>query len=214
MAARVTRPHARAATAPSPPPFTPARPPAPACPPAPAANKASGLGAEGILLIIVCIFLTAVVGLVGYMFVRLRKLQVDPSAYESLQGRCELEGGGGGGGQLQNAPRGTHPHWLDVSTVCVLLATHLPLVLRARAPRFPALQSTSWGSSLREEERRSGGVGGFEGWWCLGYREPFRAYTRIRARVAARAQLRAMPHTHAMIRARAVEFANRYSSSD
>lgn len=44
---------------------------------------------EGVLLIIVCLALAAVVGAVGFMFIRLRKLQVDPSAYENLQGRCE-----------------------------------------------------------------------------------------------------------------------------
>ena len=28
-----------------------------------------------------------VIGLVGFMFLKLRKLQVDPSAYEQMQGR-------------------------------------------------------------------------------------------------------------------------------
>ena len=45
------------------------------------------LGAEGIILIIVCLMLAGVLGLVGYMFMRLRKLSVDPSAYGELQGK-------------------------------------------------------------------------------------------------------------------------------
>ena len=51
------------------------------------ATKTSGLGVESVLLIIVCLMLAGVVGLVGFMFLRLRKLQVDPAAYENLQGR-------------------------------------------------------------------------------------------------------------------------------
>ena len=54
----------------------------------PAAAK-QGLGAEGVILIIVCLMLAGVLGLVGYMFMRLRKLSVDPSAYGELQGKCE-----------------------------------------------------------------------------------------------------------------------------
>ena len=50
-------------------------------------KAASGLGAEGVILIIVCIMLAGVLGLVGYMFMRLRKLSVDPSAYGELQGK-------------------------------------------------------------------------------------------------------------------------------
>lgn len=50
-------------------------------------NKAAGLSVEGILLIIVCLMLAGVVGLILFMFLRLRKLTVDPAAYESLQGR-------------------------------------------------------------------------------------------------------------------------------
>jgi hypothetical protein len=59
-----------------------------------AAPKA-GMGAEGIILIIVCLMLAGVLGLVGYMFVRLRKLQVDPSAYGELQGKCACSAGFG-----------------------------------------------------------------------------------------------------------------------
>ena len=51
----------------------------------------SKLSVEGILLIVVCIMLAGVVGLVAFMFMRLRKLTVDPAAYENLQGRCEWE---------------------------------------------------------------------------------------------------------------------------
>ena len=54
-----------------------------------AAIKASGLGVESILLIIVCIVLAGVLGLIGFMFLKLRRLQVDPAAYDDLQGRCE-----------------------------------------------------------------------------------------------------------------------------
>ena len=46
-----------------------------------------GLSAEGVILIVVCIVLAAVIGLVAFMFLKLRKLQVDPSAYEQMQGR-------------------------------------------------------------------------------------------------------------------------------
>lgn len=46
-----------------------------------------GMSAEGVLLIIVCIVLAGVLGLVGFMFVKLRKLQVDPSAYGQLEGK-------------------------------------------------------------------------------------------------------------------------------
>lgn len=51
------------------------------------ATATGALSTEGVLLIIVCLALAAVVGLVGFMFIRLRKLQVDPAAYENLQGR-------------------------------------------------------------------------------------------------------------------------------
>jgi len=47
-----------------------------------------GLSAEGIILIIVCLVLAGVLGLIGYMYIRLRKLNVDPSAYGDLQGKC------------------------------------------------------------------------------------------------------------------------------
>jgi hypothetical protein len=52
----------------------------------PSASKA--LSPEGIILIIVCLMLAGVLGLVGFMFHKLRKLQVDPSAYGDLQGKC------------------------------------------------------------------------------------------------------------------------------
>jgi hypothetical protein len=54
---------------------------------APAGAAAAGLSAEGVILIVVCIVLAMVIGLVGFMFLKLRKLQVDPSAYEQMQGR-------------------------------------------------------------------------------------------------------------------------------
>ena len=53
----------------------------------PAGSAAAGLSAEGVILIIVCVVLAMVIGLVGFMFLKLRKLQVDPSAYEQMQGR-------------------------------------------------------------------------------------------------------------------------------
>lgn len=45
---------------------------------------------EGIMLIIILIALTTVIGLVVFMFMKLRKLTVDPGAYDQLQGRCKL----------------------------------------------------------------------------------------------------------------------------
>lgn len=47
----------------------------------------NGLSTESIILIIVCIVLCGVIGLVAFMFLKLRKLQVDPAAYGELQGR-------------------------------------------------------------------------------------------------------------------------------
>lgn len=47
------------------------------------------LTSEGALLALVCVCLALVLGLVVYMFVKLRKLQVDPTAYSQLEGRCE-----------------------------------------------------------------------------------------------------------------------------
>lgn len=44
----------------------------------------AGLSAEGIILILVCIVLAGVLGLLGYMLVKLRRLQVDPAAYGQL----------------------------------------------------------------------------------------------------------------------------------
>jgi hypothetical protein len=51
-------------------------------------GEASGMSTEGILLIIVCIALAAVLGFLGYIMVRMRKLNVNPTAYNELQGRC------------------------------------------------------------------------------------------------------------------------------
>jgi hypothetical protein len=55
-----------------------------------------GMSAEGVILIIVCIVLCGVIGLVAFMFLKLRKLQVDPAAYGELQGRCESMNTGAG----------------------------------------------------------------------------------------------------------------------
>jgi hypothetical protein len=49
----------------------------------------SGLGVEGVFLIIVCVVLAGVLGLVAFMVVKLRKLAVNPAAYAELQGKCE-----------------------------------------------------------------------------------------------------------------------------
>lgn len=54
-----------------------------AVPPAPAVST------EGVLLIIVCIALAGVLGLTGYMMLRLRRIQVSADAYGELQGKCE-----------------------------------------------------------------------------------------------------------------------------
>ena len=54
---------------------------------APNSAAAQGLSAEGVILIVVCIVLLAVIALVAFMFMKLRKLQVDPAAYDQLQGR-------------------------------------------------------------------------------------------------------------------------------
>ena len=45
------------------------------------------MSTEGVLLILVGIALVAVLGLVGYMFLKLRRLTVDPAAYEDLSGK-------------------------------------------------------------------------------------------------------------------------------
>ena len=50
------------------------------CPPPP-------VSVEGVLLIIVCIGLVAVVGLTAYMVLRLRRINVSADAYGSLQGK-------------------------------------------------------------------------------------------------------------------------------
>lgn len=54
-----------------------------------AVKSSSALSAESIILIVVLIALAVVVGLVVFMFLKLRKLTVDPGAYDQLQGRCE-----------------------------------------------------------------------------------------------------------------------------
>lgn len=48
---------------------------------------AKGLTSEAIILVIVCIMLAALLGVVGFMFIKLRKLQVDPGAYGQLEGK-------------------------------------------------------------------------------------------------------------------------------
>ena len=45
------------------------------------------LSSEAIILVIVCIMLSLVLAAVGYMFIKLRNLQVDPSAYGQLEGK-------------------------------------------------------------------------------------------------------------------------------
>jgi len=51
--------------------------------------RAPTITTEGIMLIIILIALTTVIGLVVFMFMKLRKLTVDPGAYDQLQGRCK-----------------------------------------------------------------------------------------------------------------------------
>jgi hypothetical protein len=51
------------------------------------AVAAAGMPVESILLIVVCIVLAAVIGMTGFMFLKLRKLQIDPAAYSELEGR-------------------------------------------------------------------------------------------------------------------------------
>jgi hypothetical protein len=52
-----------------------------------AAAPPKGLTSEAIILIVVCIMLLGVLAGVGYMFIKLRNLQVDPSAYGQLEGK-------------------------------------------------------------------------------------------------------------------------------
>jgi hypothetical protein len=52
-----------------------------------AGSASAGLSGEAIILIVVCVVLSMVIGLVVFMFLKLRKLQVDPAAYDQLQGR-------------------------------------------------------------------------------------------------------------------------------
>lgn len=50
-------------------------------------GKAHGLSAEGAVLIVACILLALVMGAVGFMYFKLRKLQVDPDAYKDMGGK-------------------------------------------------------------------------------------------------------------------------------
>ena len=47
----------------------------------------AGMSTAGVLLILVGIALVAVLGLGGYMFLKLRRLTVDPAAYGELDGK-------------------------------------------------------------------------------------------------------------------------------
>jgi hypothetical protein len=51
------------------------------------APAAKGLTSEAVILIVVCVMLAGVLAGVAFMFVKLRKLQVDPSAYGQLEGK-------------------------------------------------------------------------------------------------------------------------------
>lgn len=50
-------------------------------------KSSSSVNVAGVFLIIVSICLVAILGAMGYMVVKLRRLRVDPDAYESLEGR-------------------------------------------------------------------------------------------------------------------------------
>jgi hypothetical protein len=52
-----------------------------------AAAAASAVGVEGGLLIAGCLVLVLVIGMTVFMFLKLRKLQIDPAAYSELEGR-------------------------------------------------------------------------------------------------------------------------------
>lgn len=54
-----------------------------------AVSSSSGMGVEGIMLIVVCIALALVLAAVGFMLLKLRRLNVNPAAYAELQGKCE-----------------------------------------------------------------------------------------------------------------------------
>ena len=56
-----------------------------------AAASSGGLGLEGIMLIVVCLILVGVLGIVGFMIIKLRKINVNPAAYAELQGKCEYK---------------------------------------------------------------------------------------------------------------------------
>jgi hypothetical protein len=45
------------------------------------------MSTESILLIIVCIVLAGVLGVVAFMVIKLRRLNVNPGAYNELQGK-------------------------------------------------------------------------------------------------------------------------------
>lgn len=50
-------------------------------------HPAEGLSVEGVFLIIACIGLAVVMGMILYMINRLRKLRVDPTAFQGLSGQ-------------------------------------------------------------------------------------------------------------------------------
>lgn len=52
----------------------------------------TGITGEGIVLIIVCIALALTLGMAGFMFLRLQRLSIAPSAYGRLQGRYNAVG--------------------------------------------------------------------------------------------------------------------------
>lgn len=47
----------------------------------------TGVSTESVILIVVCIVLAAVLFLVGFMLLRLRKLQINPASYDQLEGK-------------------------------------------------------------------------------------------------------------------------------
>lgn len=52
-----------------------------------AVSSGGGLGVEGVMLIVVCVALAGVIGLVAFMLLKLRRLNVNPAAYAELQGK-------------------------------------------------------------------------------------------------------------------------------
>lgn len=51
------------------------------------ASSGSGVSAEAVVLVIVLVLLAAVLGAVGYTYVKLRRLKVDPDSYKGLSGK-------------------------------------------------------------------------------------------------------------------------------